>query len=253
MVKVSFMVGGVHRDTTVCGVDVVMSTSSADEVRENIRAYLQHIADIDIGTVLSPQGREIVGFCAAWVQNRLDEEWLARGKVAPLASAKEEPAPVDTRDEIARLHECLRGEREYASAVLQDLQQARAAEQRAVNAAEALRVAERREITARKEAVETVEALRADLEAERKYRHGIALQLEAVQREAKLWEDYAEGVEDSDKSMRRIHALIIAPDILHPTGRCRCGGEGRCDWCLANPDPYQGEGAETTDDPAPSS
>jgi hypothetical protein len=28
-------------------------------------------------------------------------------------------------------------------------------------------------------------------------------------------------------------------DPLHPTGRCRCGGEGRCDWCTAHPAPYQ--------------
>lgn len=26
-------------------------------------------------------------------------------------------------------------------------------------------------------------------------------------------------------------------DPLHPTGRCTCGGEGRCDWCKAHPDP----------------
>lgn len=30
-------------------------------------------------------------------------------------------------------------------------------------------------------------------------------------------------------------------DPLHPTGRCTCGGEGRCDWCKANPDPYAAE------------
>lgn len=218
---------------------------AADQVRENIRAYLQHIADIDIGTVLSPQGREIVGFCASWVQNRLDEEWLA-DKVVPLASAKA-PSPVETRDEIALLQERLRGEREYASAVLQDLQQARASEQRAVNAAEALRIAERREITARKEAEETVEALRADLEEERKYRDRAEVQLEAVRREAKLWEAYSEGIGDSHTSMHRVHALVITPDILHPTGRCSCGGEGRCDWCKANPDPYQAEGTEASE------
>lgn len=31
--------------------------------------------------------------------------------------------------------------------------------------------------------------------------------------------------------------LTAEPDPLHPTGRCTCGGEGRCDWCKAHPDP----------------
>lgn len=24
----------------------------------------------------------------------------------------------------------------------------------------------------------------------------------------------------------------LAPDPLHPNGRCECAGEGRCDWCV---------------------
>lgn len=66
--------------------------ASANQVRENIRAYLQHVADTEVGTVLSPASRAIVGFCAEWVNNRLDEKWLA-DKVVPLAGPVELSEP----------------------------------------------------------------------------------------------------------------------------------------------------------------
>lgn len=28
--------------------------------------------------------------------------------------------------------------------------------------------------------------------------------------------------------------LTPPDDLLHPDGRCRCGGEGTCAWCLAH-------------------
>lgn len=31
------------------------------------------------------------------------------------------------------------------------------------------------------------------------------------------------------------------PDPLHPTGRCTCFGEGRCEWCLKTPSPTDAE------------
>lgn len=33
------------------------------------------------------------------------------------------------------------------------------------------------------------------------------------------------------KELRTALAAQVAVDPLHPTGRCSCGGEGRCDWC----------------------
>jgi len=36
-----------------------------------------------------------------------------------------------------------------------------------------------------------------------------------------------------------VFSPALKADPLHPTGRCSCGGDGGCDWCKANPDPYQ--------------
>lgn len=38
----------------------------------------------------------------------------------------------------------------------------------------------------------------------------------------------------AEASVALLRADLAAPDDLHPTGRCRCGGEGRCGWCLMN-------------------
>lgn len=72
-------------------LNALPTTTTADEVRENIRAYLQHVADVEVGSLLSRGGRETVGLCAEWVRNRLDEKWLA-DKVVPFPQ-QGEPAP----------------------------------------------------------------------------------------------------------------------------------------------------------------
>lgn len=47
--------------------------------REGIAAYLDHVASVEVGTVLSATARGVVGCCAAWVRNRLDEKWAKEG------------------------------------------------------------------------------------------------------------------------------------------------------------------------------
>jgi hypothetical protein len=47
-------------------------------MRLGIYNYLKHISQIDIGTVMTPAGREIVGIVAEWVKNGLDVEWEAK-------------------------------------------------------------------------------------------------------------------------------------------------------------------------------
>lgn len=32
-------------------------------------------------------------------------------------------------------------------------------------------------------------------------------------------------------AMRAIQDTGSADDLLHPNGRCKCGGEGKCEWC----------------------
>lgn len=56
--------------------------------RESIAAYLAHIASMDVGTVLTPEGRELVGMCAEWVRNRLDEDWHRKRLEQEMAAAK---------------------------------------------------------------------------------------------------------------------------------------------------------------------
>jgi len=57
--------------------------------RENIVCYLRHCATMQIGTVLSSESREIVGWCASWIENRLDEKW-ARDVAAMTEHGNEE-------------------------------------------------------------------------------------------------------------------------------------------------------------------
>ena len=52
-------------------------------------------------------------------------------------------------------------------------------------------------------------------------------QREYTGRKAELTHRLAELVEQVEADDRRAQA----PDLLHPYGRCSCGGEGRCDWC----------------------
>lgn len=68
--------------------------------RESIAAYLEHISSVQVGTVLAPAGREIVGLCASWIRNKLDERWRAeRSPPFPLRAEQTElrvapsPAP----------------------------------------------------------------------------------------------------------------------------------------------------------------
>jgi hypothetical protein len=43
--------------------------------RETMARYFEHIAQIDIGTVLTPQGRELMGMVGGWIRKGLDLEW----------------------------------------------------------------------------------------------------------------------------------------------------------------------------------
>ncbi len=43
--------------------------------RESIAAYLDHVSTVEVGSVLGPEARQIVAFCASWVRHRLDEKW----------------------------------------------------------------------------------------------------------------------------------------------------------------------------------
>jgi hypothetical protein len=42
---------------------------------ESIVRYFRHIEIMEIGSVASKATREIVGWCASWIENRLDEKW----------------------------------------------------------------------------------------------------------------------------------------------------------------------------------
>lgn len=58
--------------------------------RDTIARYLEHSARVEIGTVLTKEGREIVGIIASWVRNGLDLQWeqdrlIALGKTDPRA------------------------------------------------------------------------------------------------------------------------------------------------------------------------
>lgn len=75
-------------------LNAVPSMVGAEQVRENIHAYLQHVANVEVGSILTRRGREVVGFCAAWVRNRLDEKWLA-DKVVPFPLPKELAPPLE--------------------------------------------------------------------------------------------------------------------------------------------------------------
>ena len=46
-----------------------------ETIREGIAEYLEHVASVEVGSVLSPQQRELVGMCSSWVRNQLDEKW----------------------------------------------------------------------------------------------------------------------------------------------------------------------------------
>ena len=46
--------------------------------RSNIVAYLRHCARVDIGSILSPPSREVVEWCASWIENDLDVKWRAK-------------------------------------------------------------------------------------------------------------------------------------------------------------------------------
>lgn len=271
--------------------------SDAEAVRENIGAYLQHVASVEVGSIASPASREVIRWCVAWVQNRLDERWL-RDKVVAFPGAERGPEdaisfpPLEVRQRrfakrvqrVERAPLVLDGEPSEAestlAAVLEVVLQteevinrrtespADTAHRQSVTYAqirdivrtkaglstEPVHLTERAlsgmlsaEARGRKDAEDTVEAIRADLEEERKYRDRAEVLLDAVRSEVLTWETYAEEPEDDKKSIKRIRDLVAPrpaePDHMHPTGRCSCGGEGRCDWCKANPDPYQEEPA----------
>jgi hypothetical protein len=45
------------------------------DARTGIARYFRHIERMEVGSIFSKASREIVGFCAAWIENRLDEKW----------------------------------------------------------------------------------------------------------------------------------------------------------------------------------
>ena len=62
-------------------------TTDEKDARASIVRYLRHIASVEVGSMLSPQGREIVDWCASWVENRLDEKWAEEMKCTASGSA----------------------------------------------------------------------------------------------------------------------------------------------------------------------
>jgi len=60
--------------------------------RESIIAYLRMIASCEVGTILTPESREIVGWCASWIENRLDDaHHAARAALAAAGAGEEKP------------------------------------------------------------------------------------------------------------------------------------------------------------------
>lgn len=89
-----------------CRTHCIHCGSKTEEarVRENIAAYLRHVASVEVGTILTPAGREIVGWCASWVENRLDEKWL-KDKLVELPQPIHGSALViPPNSEVGRLH-----------------------------------------------------------------------------------------------------------------------------------------------------
>lgn len=55
-----------------------------ENVRQDIVDYLFHVASVEVGSIFGPREREVVEFCAHWVQNELDQEWKQK-RAAQLA------------------------------------------------------------------------------------------------------------------------------------------------------------------------
>lgn len=68
---------------------LVERDEAASRARASIARYLFHIASMQVGGILGPQSREIVDFCAHWVENRLDEKWAA--EMAARDEARRQP------------------------------------------------------------------------------------------------------------------------------------------------------------------
>lgn len=164
-----------------------MSNASADDARENIRAYLQHVTQrfyvfsepFLVKAILHPGCAEAHDLATSRAEDAV-ELHIVSGTLAAVLGVGE--APVDL---IERL---LSG----------------------------LLTAEAR---GRKDAEDTIAALRGDLAEERKYRDSAETILGAVQKEITLWEEYAESLDDSNASMRRLQALIRSPRTKEPGGQ----------------------------------
>lgn len=52
--------------------------AAAGKERAEIVAYLRHCARVDIGSVMSRPQRDVVEWCASWIENELDRKWSAK-------------------------------------------------------------------------------------------------------------------------------------------------------------------------------
>ena len=48
---------------------------TAEQTREDIATYLEHVASVRLGSLLNESGRELVSMVANWVRNKLDQQW----------------------------------------------------------------------------------------------------------------------------------------------------------------------------------
>lgn len=68
-----------------------------ESVRRGIYEYLRYVSEVKPGVViLYPHQQEIIGWCATWVENRLDEQWATD-------VANQEEARLKARDQSIRV------------------------------------------------------------------------------------------------------------------------------------------------------
>jgi hypothetical protein len=61
--------------TTALRATIGALQGAQEEERARAVAYLKRVAATDVGTILTKQSREVVDFCAHWLENGLHEKW----------------------------------------------------------------------------------------------------------------------------------------------------------------------------------
>lgn len=57
--------------------------------RESIARDLEHVADVQVGSLLSEHSRVVVGWCSSWIRNRLDVKWAQGMRGLSLVATEE--------------------------------------------------------------------------------------------------------------------------------------------------------------------